>query len=134
MYPSSFGKISKIRSELDSPIRNDQYLINIQLGIIFIHVGSFHKHRMCTLSHPFNNDLNGILQFPGPGQTNHKIHINSLPFSCCNLNRLGKTPMLKVFGLNLLAIRALLHKLREISLHTFLPIDLLEIMIDFGRT
>ena len=86
------------------------------------------------LSHPVNNDPNGIMQFPGSGQTNHKVHVNSLPLPCWDLNRLAQTSRLKVFGLNLLAMGKLLHKLRNISLHTSPPIDPLEIMIHLGGT
>ncbi|TMW98056.1 hypothetical protein EJD97_004548, partial [Solanum chilense] len=91
-----------------------------------------HRYDVSRLSHSFNNDRNGIMKSPGPGQTNNKIHINSLPLPRWYLNKLGKTSRLKVFGLNLLAIGALLHKHRNISHHNLPLIDLLEIMIHFG--
>ena len=46
----------------------------------------------------------------------------------------GKTSRLKVFGLNLLAIRGLLQKHINISLHTFPLIDLVEIIIYLDGT
>ena len=108
------------------------YIINIQVGIIFGSVNRLHMNEVTRLSHLVNNEPNGIMQLPGHGQTNHKVHINSLPLPCWDLNRLGKTSRVKVFGLNLLTIGELLHKHRNISLHTFPPIDLLEIMIHLG--
>ena len=50
------------------------------------------------------------------------------------MNRLGMTYRIKVFILNLLAIWELLHKHRNISLYTFSPIDLLQIMIHLYGT
>ena len=110
------------------------YLINIQLDIFSIPVSRLHKNEVRTLSHPVNNDRNLIMHFPCPWNTNHKVHINSLPLPCWDLNRPGMTSRLKVFDLNLLAIGAFLHKLRNISLHTFPPIDLLQIMIHLCGT
>ena len=89
---------------------------------------------MSRLSHHVNNDPNGIMQLLGPGQTNHKFHINILPLRCWDVNRLVKTSWLKVFDLNVLAIGALLHKLRNILLHSFPLINILEIMIHLDGT
>ena len=74
------------------------------------------------------------MQFPSPGQTNHKVHINSLPLPCWNLNRLSETPKHKVFGLNLLAIQTFLHEFRDISLHAFPPVVLFKVMVHLGGT
>ncbi|TMX05057.1 hypothetical protein EJD97_002720 [Solanum chilense] len=110
------------------------YLINKRFSIMFGHVSRLHKNEVSRLSDRISNKLNGIMQFPGPGHTNHKVHINSLALTCLDINQMGKTSKIKVFGLNLLAIGALLQKHRNISLHTFRPIDLLEIMIHLGGT
>ena len=105
------------------------YFINIQLFIIIGPISRLHRNEVGRLSHPVHNDPNGIMQFPGTAQTNHKFNINSLAHRCWDLNRLGKTSRHKVFGLNMLVIGQLLHKHRNISLHTFPPIEFFEIYI-----
>ena len=46
----------------------------------------------------------------------------------------GETPILKVIGLNLLAIRKLFHEFRNISLHDFPLIDLFKVMVHLCGT
>ena len=96
-----------------------QYIINIQISIIFGPLSRLYINEVRTLSDHINNNPNGIMQFPGPGQSNPKVHINILTLPCWDLNKLAKTSKLKLFGLNLFAIGALLHKRRNIWLHTF---------------
>ena len=97
-------------------------------------ISRLYKNEVSRLSDRTNNNPNGIMQFPGPSKTKHKVHINNLALPCWDLNRLGKTSKLNVFGLNLSAIGALHHTLRSIPLHTFPLIDLLEIMIHLRGT
>jgi hypothetical protein len=56
------------------------YLVNINLCILFCHVGGMHWQEMSCLGQPIHDDPNRIVVPGGIGQSHNKIHANILPF------------------------------------------------------
>ncbi|TMW98240.1 hypothetical protein EJD97_004309, partial [Solanum chilense] len=107
-------------------------LINVESYIILVPISRLHRDKVGRFSHPIHN--NPFMMSPSPRKTNHKVNVNGLPLPRRNLNNLCETTRLKVLCLNLLTIWTPGYILSNVFHHAIPPIDLLEVMIHFGRT
>ncbi|TMW84944.1 hypothetical protein EJD97_024087, partial [Solanum chilense] len=114
--------------------RPSHNLINVESRIILVSVSRLHRDKVGRLSHMVHNNPNGVMLSPRLWKTNHKVHINGLPFPTRNLNNLSKSARLNMFCLSLMTIRTLGHIFCNVLFHVIPPIDLLKIMIHLGGT
>ncbi|TMX04175.1 hypothetical protein EJD97_011193, partial [Solanum chilense] len=109
-------------------------LINVKSRTILGFVSRLHRDNVGRHSYPVHNNPCGVMLSPSLQNTNHKVHINGLPFPSRNLHNLSKTARLKMYFLNLLTIRTLGHIFFIVLLHDIPLIDLLKILIHIGGT